>query len=710
MKLRTFFAFVLFLFVSFLHAQEGFYYQAAIRNTDGSPIRNTTVTLQLSLLENETTRFEENHELETNSNGIIHTTISSGEIITGEWNAIDWSQSLSLKETILLNGVVITESIRPLLKAPRAYVADKALSLAASSIHAAHVVNEALSNDHIASNAQIAFDKLAISRENIESLGVSSTTYSAGENITISESGEISALDTNTEYTAGSNITINEDGVISATDTDTNTTYSAGANITIDDQNVINALDIDTNTTYTLAFEGTMLTLTDSEGNSTELDLSGLDTDTNTTYSVGANINITEDGVISATDTDTTYSAGSNITISEDGVISATDTDTNTTYTAGTNININDENVISSIDTDTNTTYTLTFEGTTLTLTDSESNATSFDLSSLDTDTNTTYTAGANITINENGEISSVDTNTEYTAGSNVSIDANNIISSIDTDTTYSAGTNITIDGDNTISATDTDTNTTYTLSFTGSVLTLTDSDGVATDIDLSGLDTDTNTTYTAGTNIAIDDSNIISATDTDTTYSAGSGIEITNETISIDATVVTSNFQGSITANAFIGEGSGLTNLSIPNDAITTSKIADASITSDKIDSSVDYTSSYSVANATMTGANSGYVLSITNSSTTGNSSSNPLYIMGKGSITNWGPAEIDIPAEYTLTANSLVYITRTSLSFGPGGDASAILIGELDIVNNKLSVSPSADTGTVDTTFNFMIVNFDY
>jgi len=84
MKLRTFFAFVLFLFVSFLHAQEGFYYQAAIRNIDGSPIRNTTVTLQLSILDNETIRFEENHELETNSNGIIHTTISSGEIITGE--------------------------------------------------------------------------------------------------------------------------------------------------------------------------------------------------------------------------------------------------------------------------------------------------------------------------------------------------------------------------------------------------------------------------------------------------------------------------------------------------------------------------------------------------------------------------------------------------------------------------------------------------
>ena len=80
----------------------------------------------------------------------------------------------------------------------------------------------------------------------------------------------------------------------------------------------------------------------------------------------------------------------------------------------------------------------------------------------------------------------------------------------------------------------------------------------------------------------------------------------------------------------------------------------------------------------------------------------------MGKGSITNWGPVEIEIPSAYTLTANSLVYITRTSIDYQY--DASAVLIGELDIVNNKLIIKPSASTGAVATTFNFMIVNFDY
>jgi hypothetical protein len=694
MKLRDTFAIALLFFISMSYGQEGFYYQAVIRNIDGSPMRNSPIQLKLSLLNSDTVLFEESHQLETNANGLIHTILSSGEVVSGNWNSIDWSQTLSLKEEISQDGSIITQTIKSILKAPRAYVADKALALVPASIHAGHIVDQALSNEHIAENAQIAFNKLAISRENIEELGVSSgAQYTAGANVTITEEGVISAVVTDTRYSAGVNVRIDEENVISAVDTDT--TYSAGTNINIDSENIISATDTDTNTTYALSFSGSKLTLTDSDGVATDIDLASLDTDTDTTYSAGANVSISDSGVISSADTnteytagtnisidannvinavdtntiysagtnvtidsdnvisvvdsDTTYSAGTNINIDADNVISATDTDT--TYSAGTNINIDADNIISATDTDTNTTYALSFAGNTLTLTDSDGVATDIDLASLDTDTDTTYMAGTNISISDSGEISSVDTNTEYTAGTNVSIDANNVISATDTDTTYSAGTNISIDGDN-----------------------------------------------------------IISATDTDTTYSAGTGIEITAQTISIDNSVVTSNYQGTVTANNFIGDGSSLTNLTIPDDAITTSKIVDSSITSDKIDSSVDYTSSYSVSNATMTGANTGYVLSITNSSTTGNSSSNPLYIMGKGSITNWGPVEIDIPSAYTLTANSLVYITRTSIAFGPGGDESAILVGELDTTNNQLIVNPSADTGTAATTFNFMIVNFDY
>ena len=61
----------------------------------------------------------------------------------------------------------------------------------------------------------------------------------------------------------------------------------------------------------------------------------------------GENIEISEEGEISAVDT--TYTAGENVSISEENVISATDT----TYTAGTNVSI-DNGVISAVD----TTYT----------------------------------------------------------------------------------------------------------------------------------------------------------------------------------------------------------------------------------------------------------------------------------------------------------------------------------------------------------------
>ena len=99
----------------------------------------------------------------------------------------------------------------------------------------------------------------------------------------------------------------------------------------------------------------------------------------------GENIEISEEGVISATDT--TYTAGENIEISEEGEISAVDT----TYTAGENVSISEENVISANVPE--------------------------------------YTAGTNVSI-DNGVISAVDTT--YTAGTGIDI-ANGVISNTQT-------------------------------------------------------------------------------------------------------------------------------------------------------------------------------------------------------------------------------------------------------------------------------------
>lgn len=71
------------------------------------------------------------------------------------------------------------------------------------------------------------------------------------------------------------------------------------------------------------------------------------------------------------------------------------------------------------------------------------------------TDTLGGIIVGDNLSIDEDGVLSSTDTT--YTAGENIEISDDNTISA--TDTTYTAGTNVTISSDNVISATD----TTYT-------------------------------------------------------------------------------------------------------------------------------------------------------------------------------------------------------------------------------------------------------
>jgi hypothetical protein len=74
---------------------------------------------------------------------------------------------------------------------------------------------------------------------------------------------------------------------------------------------------------------------------------------------------------------------------------------------------------------------------------------------------------------------------------------------------------------------------------------------------------------------------------DWDTTYQAGTGLNLNETTFSISSSVVTNNYNGTVTANAFVGDGSGLTGVSaesIPNDVVTSSKIADGSIVDDDI------------------------------------------------------------------------------------------------------------------------------
>lgn len=518
---------------SFCYAQEGFYYQAVLRNPDGSPVKNQTINLELSIRDEAAVYYHESHELVTSENGLIHTTFGSGTVLSGSLASIDWSVALSLREHIIRDGVALISSEKPILKTPRSYIADKALQ----------VNEQAIGNAQIADDAQIAFEKLSISRADIEGLGI-------------------------------------------------------------------------------------------------------IDTDTDTTYEVGDN------GL-----TEKNFSAGLKSKL--DGIEANADvTDT--------------QNVVAAL------------------------------------------TAGTNITIAADGTISA-------TGGSS--------------GTSYSVG-----DGGLT------------EINFTSSLKTKLDAIEVAADV------TDTQNVVaalTAGTNISIGADGTISASDNDTTYSAGSGLSLTGSTFAIDNSVVTNNYLGTVTANAFVGDGSGLVDIQnladasvttakiadasitgskiaddtvtatkisdasitaakIADDGITNSKIADASITSGKIvDNAI--TSSKMDGGSFVSGSQVSTVTSLTPSGngevthliTKGGSGDFPLMIMGQGELVGTNSYYITIPASYPLKSTSMIF---TSVTGGTNGSPAGITTS-LDLANNRFEVfALDAYDNTTTTTFNFMVVNFDY
>ena len=124
-----------------------------------------------------------------------------------------------------------------------------------------------------------------------------------------------------------------------------------------------------------------------------------------------------------------------------------------------------------------------------------------------------------------------------------------------------------------------TDTNTTYSLSFSGTELTFSPSTGSATTIDISSIDTDTVTTNATKLQMNPVSATLPSVQDVLTwdgfewtpqsvgnSYSAGPGLTLNGSEFDIASTVVTSNYggsvniQGSVMANAFVGDGSGIT------------------------------------------------------------------------------------------------------------------------------------------------------
>ncbi len=86
------------LIPAFLFAQvpQGIPYQAMIRNSDGSALMNTNVTVRFTLHQNTTTgavEYQETQALVTNAFGLINAVFGQGIAVQGTFAAINWSNA-----------------------------------------------------------------------------------------------------------------------------------------------------------------------------------------------------------------------------------------------------------------------------------------------------------------------------------------------------------------------------------------------------------------------------------------------------------------------------------------------------------------------------------------------------------------------------------------------------------------------------------------
>jgi hypothetical protein len=152
-----------------LQAQEGFYYQAVIKNTDGSPLKETSVSIRIRIIEGETDQYTEVRTLTTSREGFVSFII--GEGATTAFTSINWQGELYLQDEIDTGAGYGAPTRMPLLKTPRSYISDRAISVLDNSITSASILDGTISNDDLSAAASISFSKLSISASDIEGLG-----------------------------------------------------------------------------------------------------------------------------------------------------------------------------------------------------------------------------------------------------------------------------------------------------------------------------------------------------------------------------------------------------------------------------------------------------------------------------------------------------------------------------------------------------------
>jgi len=118
---------ILFL-TAYSQIPEKFNYQGLIRNSSGELVKNTSITVRISLFKGSASgelKYSESHSVTTNNYGQFAVSIGSGTIISGSFLTNDWSQLMFIKTEVAnpAGGVYSDMGTVQLLSVPYAFYA-----------------------------------------------------------------------------------------------------------------------------------------------------------------------------------------------------------------------------------------------------------------------------------------------------------------------------------------------------------------------------------------------------------------------------------------------------------------------------------------------------------------------------------------------------------------------------------------------------------
>ncbi len=129
MKKLLFIAIVIF-WTSMMMAQygnNGFNYKALITQ-NGNPVANQNVTLRLTILQGSNSDYQETHATTTDANGIVSVVVGEGNVVSGNFDNIQWQGLKNLKVEIKIgNGSYQNYGTNELKSVPYAKFANQAI-------------------------------------------------------------------------------------------------------------------------------------------------------------------------------------------------------------------------------------------------------------------------------------------------------------------------------------------------------------------------------------------------------------------------------------------------------------------------------------------------------------------------------------------------------------------------------------------------------